>query len=232
MALGLLGSKIGMTQVYSDDGVASPVTVLQLGPCPVLLVRDPERDGYHAVQMGYMDKPRKAATRGESGHVTSKLESKRRQTPGSKPLAPKAECEPQRFVREFRLEEAPSVEVGHKLTVQEVFEDVKSIDVIGVSKGRGTAGVMKRHGFAGLPASHGAKKVHRQAGSTASLGSTGGGGKPKKGLRRAGRYGNSRVTVRNLKVVQILPEENLLLVRGAVPGFASNFVMVRPTNKK
>ena len=105
------------------------------------------------------------------------------------------------------------------------------MDVIGTSKGRGTQGVMKRHGFHGLPAAHGAKKVHRQAGSTSSLASNRGGGRPKKGLKRAGQYGNSQVTIRNLKVVKVDVENNLLLVKGAVPGFTGAFIMVRPSNK-
>ncbi len=236
MPLGLLGTKIGMTQVYDTDGQVAPVTVLQLGPCPVLQIKTNDGiDGYNAVQMGFLDKPRRKATRAERGHVSAELESKRRQTPGTKPLAPKANTEPQRYVREFRMEpeEAlPSVDVGQVLNVEEIFKEVKSVDVIGTSKGRGTAGVMKRHNFAGLPAAHGAKKVHRQAGSTASLASNRGSGRPKKGLRRAGRYGAERVTVRNLKVIKIDLEHHLLLVEGAVPGYNGAFVMVRPTNKK
>ena len=233
MSLGLLGVKLGMTQVYNDDGEISPVTVLQLGPCPVLQIRTQERDGYDAVQIGYRDKKRKNATRAERGHVSADMASKRRSTPGAKPLLEKAECEPKRFIREFRYEEAVSgVEVGQVLGVEDVFTDITAVDVIANSKGRGTAGVIKRHGFKGMPASHGAKKVHRQAGSTASLGSTGGGGRPKKGLRREGRYGATRVSARNLKVVSFNAEDQILLVKGAVPGFNGTYVMVRPTNKK
>ena len=232
MALGLLGRKVGMTQVYDANGDVEPVTVLQLGPCPVLQIRTRERDGYDAVQVGFGDKKRTRATRAERGHVSAEMSSKRRSTPGSKPLLPKANCEPQRYIREFRLDApAADVEVGKRLTV-ELFQEGQGVDVVGTSKGRGTAGVMKRHNFAGLPAAHGAKKVHRQAGSTASLASNRGSGRPKKGLRRAGRYGAERVTVRNLTVVRIDPENNLLLVRGAVPGYNGAFVMVRPTNKK
>src|SRR5207302_7812344 len=106
MPLGLIGTKVGMTQVYDDKGQMSPVTVLQIGPCPVLQVRSAETDGYHALQLGYMDKARRKATRAERGHVSADLESKRRATPGSKPLAPKAHAEPQRHGREFRLDGA------------------------------------------------------------------------------------------------------------------------------
>lgn len=232
MALGLLGLKLGMTQVYTDEGEIVPVTVLQLGPCPVLQIRTPELDGYHAVQLGFKDKKRKAATRAERGHVSSEMASKRRSSGGKPLLLPKAEVEPQRWIREFRFEEAPSgVEIGQKLTV-EIFAEIPAVDVIGTTKGRGTAGVIKRHGFSGMPASHGAKKVHRQAGSTASLASNRGSGRPKKGLRRAGRYGAERVTIRNLTVVEIDAENHLLLVEGAVPGYNGAFVMVRPSNKR
>jgi large subunit ribosomal protein L3 len=122
------------------------------------------------------------------------------------------------------------VKVGDVLSVAKVFDGVKAVDVVGTSKGRGYQGVMKRHGFAGMPAAHGAKKVHRQAGSTSSLASNRGSGRPKKGLRRAGHMGNARVTTRNLKVVKIDPENNLLVIRGAVPGFNGAFVAVKPTN--
>jgi large subunit ribosomal protein L3 len=232
-SMGLLGFKVGMTQVFNDDGTIEPVTVIELGPCPVLQIRNAEKDGYVAVQLGFKDKPRKNAIRAEQGHVASKLTSKRKEArlKGGVQLPPKADCEPQRHVREFRVDQAPTVTVGQVLKVGEVFADVKSVDVIGTSKGRGYQGVMKRHNFDGLPAAHGAKKVHRQAGSTSSLASNRGSGRPKKGLKRAGQYGNSRRTVRNLKVVRVDIENNLILVRGSIPGFNGAFVMVRPTNK-
>lgn len=232
--MGLLGLKVGMTQVYDDKGQISPVTVLQVGPCPVLLVRDQNRDGYDAVQVGFLEKLRRKANRAERGHVSAELESKRRRarTAGGIALAPKANCEPQRFIREFRLEAPADVQVGAVLTAGQVFDGVKAVDVTGTTKGRGTAGPMKRHGFAGLPASHGVKKHHRAPGSVGSHASNRGSGRPKKGKRMAGRYGNARNTVRNLKVVRVDAENNLLLVRGAVPGFNGSLVMVRPTNKK
>jgi len=231
MPLGLLGTKVGMTQVYNDDGRAAPVTVLQLGPCPVLQVRTPDRDGYAAVQLGYKDKPRKNASRAERGHVSNALESKRKKKRQGQDIPKKADVEPQRLVREFRLNGEAAPEVGAKLTV-DLFKDVKSVDVIGTTKGRGTAGVIKRWGFGGLPAAHGAKKVHREVGSTSSLASNRGSGRPKKGKKLPGRYGAERVTIRNLEVIQVDLENNILLVRGAVPGFNGAFVMVRPTNMK
>lgn len=251
MAVGLLGLKVGMTSIADEKGNMNPVTVLQLGPCPVLQVRTPERDGYHAVQLGFMDKARRKATRAERGHVAADFVSnrrKRRQAAGVQ-LPPKADVEPQRYVREFRLTDAATFAVGDLLDVGKVFDKVTKkvrtkdgkeaqvegyphVDVIGTSKGRGTTGVMKRHNFAGLPASHGAKKVHRQSGSTGSLASNRGSGRPKKGLRRPGRHGNARVTIRNLEVIRIDPDNHVMLVKGAVPGFNGSFVMVRPTNRK
>lgn len=231
MPLGLIGTKVGMTQVYDDQGTAAPVTVLQLGPCPVLQVRTKDRDGYEAVQIGYKDKPRKSATRAERGHVSNSLESKRRKKRQGQDIPKKADVEPQRLIREFKLDGAAPPDVGSKLTV-DLFKEVKAVDVIGTTKGRGTSGVIKRWGFGGLPAAHGAKKVHREVGSTSSLASNRGSGRPKKGKRLPGRYGDERVTIRNLKVVQVDTDNNLLLVRGAVPGFNGAYVMVRPTNKK
>jgi large subunit ribosomal protein L3 len=230
MPLGLLGLKVGMTQVYDDKGKIAPVTVLQVGPCPVLLVRNQERDKYDAVQIGFLDKSRNRATRAERGHVSATLESKRRQA--GIPLAPKADVEPQRHIREFRLEAPTDIQVGAILTAAEVFKEIPAVDVIGTSKGRGFTGSMKRHNFQGLPASHGAKKVHRSGGSIGSHASNRGSGRPKKGHKAAGRYGGTRTTVRNLQVVRIDADNHLVLVRGAVPGPNGGLVMVRPTNKK
>jgi large subunit ribosomal protein L3 len=234
MALGLLGLKVGMTQVYDASGKLAPVTVLRVGPCPVLQIRQPERDGYSAVQLGFVDKPRRKAIRAERGHVSAELESKRRRQRVAAGIAlpPKPNCEPQRYIREFRLEGPASTEVGKVLNAAEVFQGVAAVDVVGTSKGRGTAGVMKRHGFAGLPASHGVKRHHRAPGSVGSHASNRGSGRPKKGKRMAGRYGAARTTVRNLKVVRIDNDNNLMLVRGAVPGPNGGLVMVRPTNKR
>src|SRR5215216_1496619 len=177
MPLGLIGTKVGMTQVYDANGTANPVTVLQVGPCPVLQVRTKDRDGYEAVQVGYKDKPRKNATRGERGHVSNSLESKRRKKRQGQDIPRKADVEPQRVIREFKLDGAAAPDVGAKLTV-DLFKDVKAVDVIGTTKGRGTAGVIKRWGFGGMPAAHGAKKVHREPGSTSSMASNRGSGRP------------------------------------------------------
>lgn len=234
MTLGLLGLKVGMTQVYDNDGKAAPVTILQLGPCPVLQVKQKTGpDKYDAVQLGFLDKARRKANRADRGHVSAELESKRRKNlPAGTTLPPKANCEPQQHIREFRLEAPSDIKVGAILTANEVFQNIRAVDVIGTTKGRGTAGVMKRHNFKGLRLSHGVKKGSRQHGSIASNASNRGSGRPKRGIRMAGRYGNSRVTLRNLKVVRIDNDNHLMLVKGAVPGANGSLVMVRPTNKK
>ncbi|WP_442512205.1 50S ribosomal protein L3 [Novipirellula sp. SH528] len=215
-----------MTQVFLEDGTSVPVTVIQAGPCHVLQLRNEERDGYRAVQLGFEDKPRRLAIRSERGHV-AKLDSKRaknRAAAGVEAIA-KAGCEPQRFVREFRGES--DLEVGATVTVDQ-FAEVKKVDVTGTSKGRGFAGVMKRHNFSGQRASHGVKKCHRYAGST---GCSAAPSRVFKGLAMAGQYGNTKTTVRNLELVRIDGENNLLLIRGAVPGPNGGFVSVRQTNK-
>ena len=232
MALGLLGLKIGMTQVFADNGKIVPVTVLQLGPCPVLQVRTPDRDGYHALQLGYHDKPRRSATRAERGHVTH-LDSKRskKRTAAGVAVLAKADTEPKRFIREFRLAQPADHDVGKVLTV-ELFKEIAAVDVTGTTKGRGFTGVMKRHNFAGLPASHGVKRHHRAPGGIGSHScDRGWSGKIKKGKRMAGHLGAAQRTARNLKVVRVDNENHLLLVRGAVPGPNGAYVVVRPTNK-
>jgi large subunit ribosomal protein L3 len=216
-----------MTQIFDPTGQIIPVTVIQAGPCPVLQVKTAARDGYEAVQLGFLDKPRRLASRSARGQV-ARLDSKRqkqRAAAGVQPVA-KANCEPQRFVREFR-DGAAGLEIGQQLRV-DLFAEIKAVDVTGVTKGRGTAGVMKRHHFAGQRASHGVKKVHRHAGS---IGMNTDPHHVFKGHRMAGHLGNVNRTARNLKVVKIDLENNLLLVRGAVPGPNGGYVTVRQTNK-
>ncbi len=238
MVKGILGRKVGMTQLYEESGKAVPVTVIEAGPCHVLQLRTLERDGYEAVQLGFLDKKRPAgdrprsrhsqARRSQRGQVTSKLSSKRakRREAAGVQLPPKAECEPQRFVRELRGS-IDQIEVGNEVTVADLAA-VESVDVTGTSKGRGFSGVMKRHNFSGQRASHGVKKVHRHAGGT---GMSAAPSRLFKGKRMAGQYGNARTTVRNLKVVRVDAENNLLLVYGGVPGPNGGFVIVRETNK-
>jgi large subunit ribosomal protein L3 len=224
---GLLGRKVGMTQIFDADGAVVPVTVIEAGPCPVTLVRSADRDGYAAVQIGFLDKPRRLASKSVRGQV-AKLDSRRakRRADGGVPAVAKADCEPQRFVRELRGV-YEGVEVGQVLTV-DLFEGVDFVDVTGTTKGRGTAGVMKRHGFKGQRASHGVKKVHRHQGGTSMNTSP---ARVFKGKRMAGRYGNERSTMRNVKLVRIDKENNLLVIRGAVPGPIGSYVTVMQTNK-
>jgi large subunit ribosomal protein L3 len=238
MSLGLMALKVGMTQVYHDldenKGKIAAVTVLQVGPCPVLQVRTQERDGYDALQLGFLEKARRKAIRAERGHVSDALGSKRRAARAAAGVAmlPKANCEPQKFIREFRLEKPSDAAVGSLLTAVEVFKDIKAVDVSANSKGRGTTGTMKGHNYHGLPASHGVKKHHRSPGSVGSHASNRGSGRPKRGKKMAGRYGAERVTVRNLRIVRIDAENHLVLVEGAVPGPNGGLVLIRPTNKK
>ncbi|MGA2032260.1 MAG: 50S ribosomal protein L3 [Thermoguttaceae bacterium] len=227
MPVGLLGRKVGMTQIFDPTGQVIPVTVIQAGPCHILQLRTKERDGYEAVQVGYLDKPRRLASRSSRGHV-ARLDSKRqkRRTAAGVQAVAKANCEPQRFAREFRVA-IDGYEVGQLLRV-DLFSEVKAVDVTGISKGRGTAGVMKRHNFAGQRATHGVKKVHRHAGS---IGMNTDPHHVFKGHRMAGHMGFVRVTARNLKVVRVDLDNNLLLVRGAVPGHNGAYVTIRTTNK-
>ena len=227
MARGILGRKVGMTQIYDDSGAVVPVTVLQAGPCHVLQVRTAERDGYEAVQLGYLDKPRRLARRSERGHV-AKLSSKRSKQRGAAGVAAlaKPNCEPKRFVRELRGS-TEGFEVGQQVKVDALAE-VKAVDVTATSKGRGYAGVMKRHHFHGQRATHGVKKVHRHPGST---GMNSDPSHVFKGHKMAGQYGNVRVTARNLRVVKVDAENDLILVRGAVPGPNGGYVIIRETNQ-
>jgi len=242
MAVGLLGKKVGMTQVYAADGSIIPVTVVAVGPCTVLQIRTQDRDGYEAVQIGYDDKlsqadrerPPEQRNRARASRAVVQLGSKRqksRQAAGVE-LLPRANCEPQRYVKEFRTDgETHDCTVGQVLTAA-VFEGVTHVDVIGTTKGRGTEGVMFRHNFSGQKASHGAKKVHRMPGSMAAHGTNRGWcGRIKKGKRMAGRYGAERCTIRNLELVRIDAESNMVLVRGAIPGPNGGYVLVRKTNK-
>ena len=227
MAKGILGQKVGMTQVYDETGDVIPVTVIKAGPCHVLQLRTAERDGYDAVQLGFADKPRRLARRSERGHV-AKLSSKRSKKRAAAGIeaGPKANCEPQRFVREFRGP-TEGYKIGGEVLVG-ILEGIAAVDVTGTSKGRGYTGVMVRHNFHGQRASHGVKKVHRHAGGTGCSATP---SRLVKGRRMAGQYGNARITQRNLKVVRIDAENNLLLVRGAIPGPNGGYVIIRESNK-
>ncbi len=227
MAIGLLGRKVGMTQIFDESGNVVPVTVIEAGPCHVLQLRTKERDGYEAVQLGFADKPRRLASRSQRGHV-AKLDSKRvkaRAKAGVEALA-KADCEPKRFIREFRGP-VDGFSIGQTLDVNHL-EKIEYLDVVGTTKGHGMTGVMVRHNYQGQRASHGVKKVHRHAGS---IGQSQFPGHVPKGRRMAGQHGNQQRTARNLKLVRIDAEHNLLLVRGAVPGPNGGYLIIKATNK-
>jgi large subunit ribosomal protein L3 len=205
----LLGTKIGMTRIYDEKGSVVPVTVVQAGPCAVTQVKGADSDGYHAVQLGYDSCKAKFSTLPLIGHTA------------------KAGLGPMRHFREIRLRKATELAVGAQVKV-DIFNDVKYVDVIGTSKGKGTAGVMKRHHFGGQPGSHGTERKHRSPGSIASRATWRGQcGKPKKGVRMAGHMGMDQVTTRNHPLVKIDPENNLLLIKGALPGPNGGLLFVR-----
>ena len=211
MSPGILGKKIGMTQVFRPDGQAVPVTLLKAGPCMVVQRKTPTSDGYDAVQLGLVEfvKPARI-NKPRTGHLK------------------KANVEGTKFLRELTLRPGDDdLKPGDQVLVDQ-FKPKDKVDVIGVSKGRGFSGVVKRHGFKGLRATHGVKRMHRHPGSS---GPSADPAHTLKGVRKPGQYGNARVTVRNLKVVRVDPTNNLLLVRGAVPGPNGGFLMVRQTNK-
>ncbi|AQP49969.1 50S ribosomal protein L3 [Tessaracoccus flavescens] len=207
---GILGTKLGMTQLWDENNKVVPVTVIQAGPCVVTQVRTPEVDGYNAVQLGYGAVKAKKVTKPEAGHFS------------------KADVTPRKHLVELRTADASEFELGQELTA-EVFAGGDVVDVTGTSKGKGTAGVMKRHGFKGLRASHGVHRKHRSPGSIGGCATP---GRVFKGLRMAGRMGNDKVTVQNLKIHAVDAERGLLLVRGAIPGNTGSLVVVRSAAKK
>ncbi|MBN1361010.1 MAG: 50S ribosomal protein L3 [Sedimentisphaerales bacterium] len=211
----LLGKKVGMTRVYDESGQLVPVTVIQAGPCTITQIKTAETDGYDAIQLGFEDVKASRQKQPQVGHTA------------------KANASPKRFVREWRLVEKPETEyeLGDLLTVS-VFADTKYVDVIGTSKGKGFAGVMKRHGFGGFPASHGTERKHRAPGSISSYSSNAGtGGHPKKGKRMGGHMGHRRITTKNHSLVSLDEEKNLLVVKGAVPGPAGGYCIVRTAKR-
>jgi len=205
--IGLLGKKIGMTQVFADDGEAVPVTVIQTGPCHVIGTRTQERDGYSAVVLGFDEKPLRLATKPELGSIKES---------GAKP---------QRFIREIRLpaEEVAKYKVGQVLGPKDVFADNSPIDVEGTSKGKGYQGVIKRHHMKGMTRAHGTHEYFRHGGS---IGCRLTPQRVHKGKRMAGQMGNEKVSIQNLQLLRIMPEDNVILVRGAVPGAANDYVVV------
>lgn len=206
---GILGEKLGMTQVFSGDGRAVPVTVVRAGPCTVTLVRTPEHDGYAAVQLGFGEVPAKRLNKPETGHLA------------------KSKAAPVRTLVEIRTDDATAYELGREIKA-DLFVPGDRVDVVGVSKGRGFAGVMRRYNFAGLRDSHGTERKHRSPGSIGA-GTTP--GRVFKGRKLPGHLGHERVTVLNLEVVESDPERNLLLIRGSVPGPNGGLILIRNATK-
>ncbi|MFN7209811.1 MAG: 50S ribosomal protein L3 [Aggregatilineales bacterium] len=205
---GIIGRKLGMTQLIAPDGKVTPVTVIQAGPCFVTMVRTADRDGYTAVQVGFEEVVPEKLSGGERGHLLTR----------NLPTL--------RYLREFRVREV-DVQEGQRLTV-EMFGAGDRVDVVGTSKGRGFAGTIKRHGFHRQATTHGASDRTRAPGGSSS-GTTP--GRVKKGTRRAGRMGNARVTTQNLEVMAVDPERNLLAVKGSVPGAAGGLVIIKESVK-
>jgi len=207
LKIGLLGKKIGMTQVFAEDGESIPVTVIQTGPNVVIGTRTPERDGYSALVLGFDEKPVRLATKAEVGSVKA------------------ANAKPQRFIRELRLpaDEVAKFQVGQVLGPKDVFADNTPIDVEGTSKGKGYQGVLKRHHMSGMTRSHGTHEYFRHGGS---IGCRLTPQRVHKGKRMAGQMGNEKVSIQNLQLFRILAEENCILVRGSVPGSTNDYVVV------
>src|SRR5512133_312869 len=207
---GVLGEKLGMTQVWDENNKVVPVTVVKAGPCVVTQVRSPETDGYSAVQIAFGAIDPRKVNKPQSGHFA------------------KAGVTPRRHLVEIRTDDASEYTLGQEINA-DVFAPGEVIDVTGVSKGKGTAGVMKRHGFAGLRASHGVHRKHRAPGSIGGCATP---GRVFKGLRMAGRMGAERVTVQNLTVHGVDAERGLILIKGAIPGNKGGLVVLRSAAKK
>ncbi len=210
MKIGLLGRKLGMTQVFEENGKVIPLTALELGPCFVTQKKSSENDGYFSIQIGYQAVGEKRAKRPIAGHCK------------------KAGLQPLKFFREIRItqEEAENFNIGQEISAS-VFKEGDYVDVVGKSRGKGFQGVVKRHGFKGGPATRGSMQ-HRKPGSI-------GGGNPQrviKGRKMAGQMGNERVTVQNLLVYRVMPEKNMVFVKGAVPGGENSLVFVKHAVKK
>lgn len=206
MVTGIIGKKVGMTQVFTGEGGLVPVTVVQAGPCTVVQAKTQARDRYVAVQLGFGAQKKQRVSKAMNGHVA------------------KAQKGPFRVLREFRTGEDAALEVGQDVRVADVFQAGDIVDVTGVSKGKGTAGVMKRHHFSGFPGSHGTHEYFRHGGS---IGNRSFPGRVFKGKRMSGRMGNERVTVANLQVVEVRADQDLIFLRGAIPGSKGGTIVIR-----
>ena len=206
---GVLGEKLGMTQVWDENNKVVPVTVIKAGPCVVTQIRTPEVDGYSAIQIAFGAIDPRKVNKPDSGHFS------------------KAGVTPRRYVTELRTSNAAEFTLGQEITA-ETFQAGEMVDVTGTSKGKGFAGVMKRHGFHGLRASHGVKRKHRSPGSIGACATP---GRVFKGLKMAGRMGSDRITTQNLKVQSVDAAEGLILIKGSVPGPQGTLVLIRSAAK-
>jgi large subunit ribosomal protein L3 len=206
---GILGKKLGMTQVFAQDGSVVPVTVIEAGPCVVLQKKDEENDGYTAIQLGFDDKKEKSANKPELGH------------------AKKAGATPKRYIKEFRGVDLAGYEVGQEIKA-DVFAEGEFVDVTGTSKGKGFAGSIKRHGMSRGPMSHGSG-YHRGSGSNAIIRDA---NRVPKGKKLPGHMGNETITIQNLKIVKVDAERNVILVSGSIPGPRNSYVSVKSAIKK
>jgi large subunit ribosomal protein L3 len=208
---GLIGKKLGMTQLFSADGSVVPITVIETGPCVVVQKREAGRDGYSALQLGFGAKKGQRVNKPEQGHLK------------------KVGKGAFQVLREFRSEDLSPYEVGQEIKVSDMFKTGDRVDVTGTSKGRGFAGVIKRWGFGGFPGSHGTHEYFRHGGS---IGNRSFPGRVFKGKRMAGQWGNEKISVQNLEVMDVRAEGNLLLLRGAVPGSRGKVLLIRRTVKR
>ena len=211
MMTGLLGKKVGMTSVFDESGQVIPCTVIEAGPCFVSQIKTTDRDGYEAVQLGFDEQKERLVTKPEKGHFA------------------KANIKPVRFVREFRGNGVSEVQPGQQIKVDTVFTKGDVVSVIGTSKGRGFQGVVKRHHFGGGFRTHGQSDRERAPGS---VGSSSHPSRVFKGMRMAGRMGGTRITVRNLKVVGVIADSNLLLLKGSIPGAVNGYVEIHKIVKQ
>lgn len=207
---GIIGKKLGMTRIFLEDGNAASVTVIEAGPCPVIQKKTLEKDGYQAFQLAFLPKKQTRVNKPLQGHFA------------------KADKGTYYILKEIRTNDVSQFEIGKEITV-DIFKPGEIVDVIGTSKGRGFTGVIKRHGFSGAPGGHGTHEYFRHGGS---IGAAAYPSHTFKGMKMPGHYGNRRVTVQNLEIIDVRPEKNLLLIKGAVPGWRNGIVIVQEANKK